>query len=244
MTKEQEWMKRRCGYITASMLSDIVSKSGRIIKTNTTAIRSKRFERKHGFCLPVSSRPMEIGKANEPYAVAWFREHYPDTPIVYAQELPEIPFWSVDWAKFGASPDAFSEDESLVVEFKTVVSNTNVEFFADEHTAYEEKKAAVWSEHGDQILGQFLSKSKVQTIILVKHIPQDDMNDEDFDSPLADWRGSVYTFDRASFQSSLKALKDRIILIDKMIDSGINPSNFESGNWYINNAGELTNGSD
>lgn len=239
MDKEKIWLKQRCGYITASMLSDIVSKSGRITKMNTGAIRSKRFERKHGFCLPVSARPMEIGKANEPYAVAWFREHFPDIPIIYSQELPEIPFWSVDWAKFGASPDAFTEDKSHIVEFKTVVSNTNVEFFADECTSYEEKKAKVWEEHGDQLLGQFLASPSTEIITLVKHIPQDDLNDEDLDSPLADWRGSIYVFNRRDFEGSLRLMKDRIILIDKMIDSVINPSEFESGNWKIDENGQL-----
>lgn len=227
MTKEQQWLKERCGYLSASMIKDIVAKSGKITLGVQSAIRSKRFEREHGYSLPVSSRPMEIGKANEPYAVAWFRESRPDIPIIYSQDLPKIPFWTVDWAKFGASPDAFSEDESIVVEFKTLVSNTNIEFYSDERTPYEAKMMDAWNEHGDQILAQFLSNPKVQTIYLVKHVPQDDDNEWDFDSPTAPWRGHVFEFKRESYTASLASLKERICLVDALIDSDLNPSEMD-----------------
>ena len=129
MDKEHKWRLERCGYITASMLSDITSKSGKIIDGNLTAIRSKRFERKYGYPLQVSSRTMEIGTENEKYVIEWFRNQYPDIQIIYAQELDgNIPFWKVGWAKFGASPDAFTEDERIVIDAKTVVSNSNIEF--------------------------------------------------------------------------------------------------------------------
>lgn len=233
MTKEQIWQRERCGYLSASMISDIVSKSGKITQGVQSAIRAKRFERKHGYPLPVSSRPMEIGKANEPYAVAWFRANRPDIPIIYSQDLPKIPFWTVDWARFGASPDAFSEDESIVVEFKTLVSNTNVEFYSDEYTPYEAKMMDAWNEHGPQILGQFLSNPKVQTIYLVKHVPQDDNNDFDFDSPTAPWRGHVFEFKRESYTKSLEELKKRICLIDALIDSDLNP--FEMDGYELVN---------
>lgn len=227
MDKEQKWLQRRCGYISASKLSDIVSKSGKITLGVQSAIRSKRFERKRGYSLPVSSREMEIGKEQEKYAVAWFRENHPELPIIYAQELPEIPFWEVSWAKFGASPDAFSEDESVVVEFKTLVSNGRIEFFCDEYTPKEAKEFSVWEEHGDQILGQFLSNDKVQTIYLVKYVFQDDNNDFDRDSPTAPWRGFVFTFKRENYVESLRHLKERILFIDALIDSDLNPSEMD-----------------
>lgn len=236
MDKEQKWLQRRCGYISASMLSDIVSKSGKITLGVQSAIRSKRFERKRGYSLPVSSREMEIGKEQEKYAVEWFRENHPEIPIIYAQELPEIPFWEVSWAKYGASPDAFSEDESVVVEFKTLVSNGKIEFFCDEHTPREAKEYAVWEEHSDQILGQFLSNEKVQTIYLVKYVFQDDYNDFDLDSPTAPWRGFVFHFKRENYIESLEHLKKRIQLIDALIDSDLNPAEMDG---YVLRDGKL-----
>ena len=227
MDKEQKWLQRRCGCISASMLSDIESKSGKITLGVQSAIRSKRFERKRGYSLPVSSREMEIGKEQEKYAVEWFRENHPEIPIIYAQELPEIPFWEVSWAKYGASPDAFSEDESVVVEFKTLVSNGKIEFFCDEHTPWIAKELAVWEEHSDQILGQFLSNEKVQTIYLVKYVFQDDYNDFDLDSPTAPWRGFVFRFNREDYPESLERLKKRIEFIDALIDSDLNPAEMD-----------------
>lgn len=240
MEKEHKWRLDRCGYITASMLSDITSKSGRIIDGTVSAIRSKRFERKHGYPLQVSSRAMEIGNENEKYVIEWFRSHYPDMPIIYAQEVEEgIPFWSVDWAKFGASPDAYTPDERIVIECKTVVSNTNIEFFSDEYTSYEEKKLAVWKDHGDQIIGQFLSNPKVEEIWIVKHIYCDEFNEFEPSDPLADWRGIVFKFARNDYESSIEEMRQRIILIDKMIDAPINASDFKSGEWYVDENGIL-----
>lgn len=218
------------------MLSDIASKSGKITLGVQSAIRSKRFERKRGYSLPVSSREMEIGKEQEKYAVEWFRENHPEIPIIYAQELPEIPFWEVSWAKYGASPDAFSEDESVVVEFKTLVSNGKIEFFCDEHTPWIAKELAVWEEHSDQILGQFLSNEKVQTIYLVKYVFQDDYNDFDLDSPTAPWRGFVFRFNREDYPESLEHLKKRIQLIDALIDSDLNPAEMDG---YVLRDGKL-----
>ena len=233
MDKEQKWLQRRCGCISASMLSDIESKSGKITLGVQSAIRSKRFERKRGYSLPVSSREMEIGKEQEKYAVEWFRENHPEIPIIYAQELPEIPFWEVSWAKYGASPDAFSEDESVVVEFKTLVSNGKIEFFCDEHTPWIAKELAVWEEHSDQILGQFISNKKVETIILVKYIYQDDDIMKDNDSPNAPWRGLVFKFERKDYEASIKEMRQRIILFDAMIDNPINPSEYKKGEWVV-----------
>lgn len=240
MDKEHKWRLKRCGYLTASMLSDITSKSGKIIDGTVTAIRSKRFERRYGYPLQVSSRTMEIGTQNEPYVIEWFRNQYPNVPIIYSQEVESgIPFWTVDWAKFGASPDAFTEDERIIIDCKTVVSNSNIEFFADEYTPLEEKKAKVWDEHGDQILGLFLSKPKAEEVWIVKHIYCDEFNDFEPSDPLAPWRGIVFVFKRKDYTESLAEMKDRIILIDKMIDAPISPSEFKKGDWMVDKDGKL-----
>lgn len=240
MAAKERWLERRCGYLSASMLGQITSASGKIIDGNLSAIRQKRFERRFGFSLPVTSRQMEIGIETEPYIIEWFRANHSELPILYSSEdFEDIPFWEVPWAKFGASPDAFTANEKIVVECKTVVSNTYIEFFLDEYTSYEEKKAEVWSEHGDQLLGQFLSNPKVEEIWLVKYIPQNDDILKDTDSPLAPWRGLVFKFERADYGSSIDAMKERICLIDAMIDSHINPSKFKEGEWYLSEEGEL-----
>ena len=222
MDKEQLWLKRRLGYISASELNDLCSKSGKVTKENISYVCRKRFQRKHGFTYPVSGYALDMGKIMEHDAVMWFRENYPELPIIYSQELNEIPFWTVDWAKFGASPDSFTGDESIVVEFKSLVGNSTAEFFDDDYTPYEDKRNFVLSEHGNQIIGQFLSNEKVKEIWLVKYIYQRDEVDEDVDNPLAPWRGLVFKFKREDFE--LNNMKQRIIYFDKLIDSTENPN--------------------
>lgn len=234
MDKETLWLNKRLGKITASELGSITSASGKIIDGNIDYIRSKRFERNHGFSLPVSSRAMEIGKEQEPYAIEWYRRHYPNSKIIYSQDLPEIPFWENPLVpNFGASPDAFSEDETMVVEVKCCVGNSTIEFFFDQNTSFEEKKARVAKEHLDQILGQFISNPKVQFIRLIKYCPQNDDILQDIDSPLALWRGLVFEFSRREYEQSIVDTIERINLFNAMIASGTNPSEFKKDQWFV-----------
>lgn len=240
MNKEQKWKKQRLGNITASELSNLTSASGKIIDGNIDYIRSKRFERNHGFSLPVTSKAMEAGHEGEPYAVAWYRENYASPEIIYSQELPEIPVWmNPDVPNFGASPDAFTEDERIEMEIKCTIGNSTIEFFFDPATAYEEKKARVWKEHGPQMLGQFVSNPRLEKIWLLKYCPANDLIDDDLDSPLAPWRGVIFEFERKNFEASIAEMAERINLFNAMIASDINPSQFKEGKWYLTSNGEL-----
>lgn len=235
MDKEQKWLRKRLGMITASELGNITSASGKIIDGNLSYIRTKRFERKHGFSHPISNRAMEIGNEQEPMIMEWCRANLDIPEIVYSKDLPEIPFWIATDCPLGASPDAFTPDHRIVFEFKTLVSATAIEYFADEYTSYEEKKLSVWKDHGDQLLGQFISDSAVEEIWLVKYIYQDDDIMQDTDSPLDGWRGYVFKFAREDYEQSIAEMKYRILLFDKMIDAPVNPMAFKSGRWALVN---------
>lgn len=239
MNKEEKWLKRRIGMITASELGQITSASGKIIDGNLSYIRAKRWERKHGFSHPVSARAMDIGNEQEPMIIEWCRANLGIGEIVYSKDLSEIPFWISTDCPVGASPDAFTPDMRTVIEAKTLVGATSIEFFGDEYTPYEEKKLAVWKEHGDQLLGQFISKSSVEEIYLVKYIYQDDDIMADTDSPLAPWRGLVFNFKRSDYGVSILEMQERIRLFDKMIDAPISPSDFKKGEWYVDGDGVL-----
>lgn len=239
MDKEQKWLQKRVGMITASELGNITSASGKIIDGNIAYIRAKRWERKHGFSHPVTAKAMEIGNEQEPMIYEWCKANLGFNEIVYSKELPEIPFWIATDCPVGASPDAFTPDQRIVFEYKTLVGSTSIEFFGDDYTSYEEKKAAVWKEHGDQLLGQFLSNDAVEEIWLIKYIYQDDDIIKDTDSPLAPWRGLVFKFARKDFEESLAEMHERIRLFDKMIDAPINPSEFKKGEWFVDETGQL-----
>lgn len=236
MTREEAWLQRRCGKITASELGCITSASGSIIEGNLTYVRSKRFERKHGFALTVNARPLTIGNETEPLIFEWLKTNRingidPST-LVYAKDesLVEIPFWeNPDVPNFGASPDCYTKDESIVFEFKTLVGNEATEFFMDEYTSKVDKMARVLKEHCDQICGQFLANPKVQKIYLIKYAPQRDDIPRDFDSPLAAWRGIVFEFRREDMASAIEYMRIRIALFNAFIDSKINPSDLKKG---------------
>lgn len=219
--------------ITASELGQITSAKGGIIETNLSYIRAKRWERKHGFSHPVYAHAMEVGNQQEPMIYQWCKANLGFNEIVYSKDLPEIPFWVAPDCPVGASPDAFVPSERLVFEFKTLVGSTAIEYFGDGYTSYEEKKVSVWKDHGDQLLGQFLSNPNVEEIWLVKYIFQDDDIMEDTDSPLAPWRGLVFKFARKDFEASIEEMRQRVILFDKMIDAPINPTDFKKGVWYV-----------
>lgn len=241
MDKETAWKQKRLGLITASELAALDSKSGKIGETALSYIRSKRWERNHGFSLPVSSYAMELGHICEPYAIEWYRANYPQSKIIYAQEVPEaIPFWTNPAVpNFGASPDAFSPDEMIVVEVKNVVSNGQREFYFDPATSFLEKKAKAWDEHGAQIVGEMLSNPKVILVRLLKYCAQIDDVLQDTDSPLAPWRGIVFEFERKDYEASLAVLAERIKLFNAFIASDINPSEFKKGEWYVDDNGQL-----
>ena len=221
MDKERVWKAKRLGCISASELGELFSKSGKVTEGMMGYVSEKRFHRKHKFVLPVTGRALDIGKEMEHDAVEWLRANYPSLDIVYSQELDEIPFWRVDWANYGASPDCYTRDERIVIEIKNCVGNSTVYFFDDDYRSEEDKRNDVWKEHGNQMAGQFLSNPKVEEIWLVKYIYQRDDIMEDLDSPLAPWRGKIFKFKREDFD--LEATKDRIILFDKFIDSKENP---------------------
>jgi len=233
MDKEQKWLQKRLGMITASELGQITSASGKIIDGNLSYIRAKRWERKHGFTHPVSARAMEIGNEQEPMIFQWAVENLGLGELIYSKDLPEIPFWIATNCPVGASPDAFTPDNKIVLEFKTLVGATSIEFFGDDYTSYEEKKLAVWKDHGDQILGQFISNSAVEEIWIIKYIYQDDDIIKDTDSPLAPWRGLVFKFARKDYEASIDEMKHRILLFDKMIDAHVNPAEFKKGEWSV-----------
>ena len=233
MGREEIWKEKRLGMITASELGEIVSAKGGIIEGNLSYIRKKRWERLHGFGHPVTAKAMDIGNEQEPYVAMWTRENLLVPDMVYSKDLPEIPFWIAPDCPLGASPDAFLPDHSIIFEFKTLVGATSIEFFGDEYTSYEEKKLAVWKDHGDQILGQWLAEPKAKETWLVKYIYCDDDILQDTDSPLAPWRGLVFKFKREDYANSLEEMKKRVILINAMIDSKINPSAFKKGDWTV-----------
>lgn len=229
-------MKERCGRITASELGEINPASGRVIDGCVSYIRAKRWERKHGYALAASSKIMDIGNENEPMIFEWIKANANCGDVVYSKDpdLPAIPFWvPSELPCFGASPDAFTSDRKVIWEFKTLVGNEATCFFMDEYTPMVDKKARVIKEHGDQIMGLFVSSPETEVVKLVKYVYQRDDIDIDLDSPLAPWRGIIFEFKRSDYLVSIEETKNRINFYNQMIDAPVNPVEFKDGLWVL-----------
>lgn len=244
MDREYEWMKKRCGRITASELGDLTSASGRIIDGNVAYIRKKRWERRHGFALPVSSKTMEVGNDTEPVIFQWVKANIDPEGgrYVYSKDEAQIPIWIPQGMPcFSASPDAYTEDHRVILEFKTLVGNEQTEFYMDERTSYAEKAARASKEHLPQVLGLLMSEPKAERVRLVKYAPQRDEVMDDLDSPLAPWRGVVFDFLRSDYLFDLARMEQLVRMFDRMIDSDVNPSSFKNGWSYDAAQGVLVN---
>lgn len=220
---ERQWLKERCGYLSASELDNLrTPKTKTELKATSTLISQKRFERTRGYPWLIKARNLDIGNEQETYIAGWIRENYPEAEIIHSKELDIPLFRKVTWAKFGASPDAWSPDFKRLYEFKTLCGAADIAFFHDPTIPYEEKRAYVIEKHGDQLKGQFLAVEECEEIWLVKYIYQDDFNDLDTEPTTAPYRGMVFRFRREDFD--LESMKYRIIFNDMYIDSPNPPS--------------------
>src|SRR5574344_66196 len=80
------------------------------------------------------------------------------------------------------------------------------------------------------------SYPKVEEIWVLKYLYQHDDIDDDTDSPLEPWRGLLFKFKREDFD--LEAIKQRILLFDKFIDSEYDAKSFKSG-YALDENGEI-----
>ncbi|MGP5599565.1 lambda exonuclease family protein [Glutamicibacter arilaitensis] len=111
-----EWLQARCGIVTASVVGKFILTKSLEVASNDTArglANTLIAERITGHVEPIpTSRAMERGTLDEPYARAVYSEHY--APVT------EVGFMVNDGGGFkvGYSPDGLVGDDGLV-EFKS-----------------------------------------------------------------------------------------------------------------------------
>ena len=241
MDPEVEWLKKRCGKISASEVSKLaLGVRGGVTKGVTDYISKKRYERKRGYPLLEKNRMFEIGKKYEPEAIEWLKENFPELDIRYSgdtDKFPIPPFYTVPWAKFGASPDAETSDETIVFDTKILCTPATICFFDDETISVEEKIAFVLDEHGDQIIGLLLARPNCQEFWIVKYNPQIDDNELDLEPTTAEFRGQIFKFKREDFGSAIEETKNRIIFFDLFIDSKYTPRMIKEASFTTNSEG-------
>lgn len=240
------WRNQRVGAISASQLYRLMRRN-RNIPWGDTAIsylQEVEMERHlNRVVVDTDSQVLRFGRENEPYAIEWLRENVSPEILYYETDFAEKPFIKVDWANFGATPDAEWVEKNILIEIKCVFSFGQICNYFSPSRPYEAKRANALEEHREQIAGQFLAKPDIKEIWLLKYNPQRDEIDEDMLSPTDESRGILFKFTREEMGIYLDEVKHRIIWADMYLKTGkclegINESNL-THEKIINDLGEI-----
>lgn len=234
-TKEERWLKKRLGVITASELKRLLSKSGKFTQTNISYLYEKQYERLCKEMLPkVDTYEMRVGKENEQYAVAWLRENHPDMVFHHCSEDYEDIVFVVAENGLGISPDVIVGDNEGIVEIKCVVSRANISIYFNPAIPYAKKKQIALEEHKEQLAGQLSGFPNLNEISLLKYRPQLDDNDWDIKGVLDKDRGILFTFTREELQDLIDEINRVVPIADAFISS-----NKDVGEINLNNKDEV-----
>lgn len=242
--KERDWHLKKVGKFSASCAKDLMSASGKWIEGNIDYLYEIQYQRLTGEPEPpVSSRPMQIGIENEPYAIEWFRANYPTMNILhcdkdFTEKIFDEPFAEM---MFGVSPDAFvfKQDSGInidgapyvyserfkqyissLIEIKCVVGRKNIVRYFSPTLAFEVKRDMAKKEHIWQMAAQMLAYPNVQKIILLKYLPQIDENPWDLRDVTDPSRGIMFEFSRTELAVEIHQFEQRVRYADAYLKSG------------------------
>ena len=233
--KEEKWLKDRIGFISASEVDKLMSKSGKWTQGNITylyKIQRQRYLQEPA--PPVFSKIMQVGTDNEPYAVEWIRRNMGWTVVHCDKDLSEKVFVKTDWG-LGSSPDAYLVEKIVkdemgitvlftnieaLIEIKCVVGEETTNYYFSPTVPFEKKRLRAFDEHRDQMAAQLLTHPSISTIYLMKYDPQDDENPWDLRPVLDESRGLLFEFSRKEFGSYLDEMKERVTFANDYLNSG------------------------
>jgi hypothetical protein len=241
LQKEEQWLLKKVGKFSASHADDLMSKSGTWTVGNINYLYDIQDQRTTQEPPPhVEARPMKIGTENEPYAVMWLRENYPELHILHCDVDFTEKIFDEPWpdVMFGVSPDAFvmsapqSEDWDHVyndhiksqiaelIEIKCVVGRTQTARYFSPTLPFSTKRLMAFEEHGMQMAAQLLAYPNVQKIRLLKYRPQLDENQYDRRPVTDPTRGVMFEFTREEFASDMIKFEARARFADAYLKSG------------------------
>jgi hypothetical protein len=235
--KEEKWLKERIGFISASEVDKLMSKSGKWTRENITylyKIQRQRFLKEPA--PPVFSKIMQIGTENEPYAVEWIRVNMGWIVVHCDKDLSEKVFVKTDWG-LGSSPDVYKlgiqeikselgnilcrkEIINSLIEIKCVVGEETTNYYFSPTVPFKKKRLRAFDEHIDQMAAQLLTHPSIDTVYLMKYDPQDDENPWDLRPVLDKTRGLLFEFSREEFGSYLDEMKERVTFANDYLNSG------------------------
>jgi len=244
--KEYRWKQNKIGMMSASSIDKLMSASGKWTVGNISYLYEIQYQRKNKIPSDtVTARSMTIGVENEPYVIAWLRENT-DWDVLHCDvDFTEKIFATIPEIGYGVSPDGYvmqytiermynevheitNHDELIpdikaLAEIKCVVGTKKYWLFSDT-VPFEKKRIDVFTEHRGQMAGQLIRFPNVNTIYLVKYLPQSDDNEFDMDSPLDPRRGLIFEYSRKEFGSYLDDVYNRVVQADEYLKLGLDLS--------------------
>lgn len=255
MSKELDWKRSKAGYFSASELSRLMSKSDGWTDANIAYLYEKQYERENELLVYTpENRNFRKGKENEPYAVAWMREHKADMGEIFHCDVDfdDKLFVRTDFG-YGFSPDIIIvppgkpvtilvpmvgenfageylrklwESRTFeVVEVKSMVGNEERSRLTSKTYPYDKKRMRVWLEHKWQIVGQFVGFPELETVHLLKYDSMDEDNDTDDRSVLDERRGILFTFKRSEAGKAIDYAIERLKFAHEFLEAGEDPDN-------------------
>lgn len=239
--KEADWLLRRAGYISASMIDALMTPGRRKDQewgqTVITYLYRLQYERAMGFpFITPDARPMRFGRENEEYAIEWIRENGYDNVINCTTDLEERLFRKHDKVMYGASPDAIvgtADNVTHIFEIKSVYSEKETCWVFSPTVPYEAKVEHILSEHGKQIAGLFLAFPECDMVTLVKYNPPRDDNPFDTKGILHPSRGIAFPFERDSLIDVIEFAWEKILYADALLNSGIDIDEINNINFQL-----------
>jgi hypothetical protein len=240
-TKEREWFLHKVGKFSASNADKLMSASGKWIEGNIDYLYELQYQRLTGEPTPpVYARPMQLGIENEPYGIEWIRSNKPELNILhcesdFTEKVFEEPY---EGLMFGVSPDAFVMDAkpsaewngicgeyvkshiSALLEVKCVVGRKNTVRYFSPTLDFDTKRDMAKKEHIWQMAAQLFAYPNVETIFLLKYLPQIDDNPWDLRSVTDPTRGLLFEFSRDELIVEIRTIEMRIRYADAYIKSG------------------------
>ena len=218
--KEERWLQKKKGVISASELKRLLSKSGKFTQTNISYLYEKQFERFSKDSLPkVNTWEMKIGKENEVYAVHWLRENHPELDIHHCTADYEDIVFIKSEAGLGISPDVVVGDIESLIEIKCVVSRGTISQYFSLSMPYERKKHLAFEEHKEQLAGQLSGFPDMKYIYLLKYRPLLDSEDIEASGVLDVSRGILFKYERSELQSLIDEINRVVPIVNTYIDS-------------------------
>jgi len=245
--KERLWHIKKIGKFSASCAKDLMSASGKWIEGNIDYLYEIQQQRLTDEPEPpIFARPMQLGTENEPYAIGWAEENYPDMIILNCdKDFTEKIFEETDF-NYGASPDAFImcpdfeaiekplsynvEFKNLIqalLEVKCVIGRKMTNRYFSPTLPFEEKRMMALKEHGWQMAGQLLAYPYIHKIYLLKYLPQLEDLQIELCSPTGNLRGIfdparglMFEYSRVELSMMIGQVEQRVRFADAYLKSG------------------------